>query len=764
MKFPFIDVIKQRIGRGSIGAPKELTWSDIRPTELDWLTRGVMDVAKLPTLPAITYRFCYDIFYNSDLIRTIVRAITFETFRNGLIITPKFVRKCVVCGAEYSTGVSVCEICGSNKLRSPDVQEFMQIQKFIQDVNLNDQSLQEVLTEIDTDLNVLDNAFLAVVKEYYFQDGKMVGAKPLEVLRANPESVALIMDKSGRFGYADDGRLVMFCLEHRDRYELFTREQVEKGEAVCKECKKQMFPAYYVVRKSVPAKMIYYTNGEMLHIKKFSSGIGYGLSPIYTVYQKVLILMKMDYFVLTAYHLERPPKGLLILKGSRESLEKAWRKLQEEAKVNPHMIYPLIVEGAKDVKNVVEWLDLTIRAQDIDFIQYREEIRRTVGALWGVMPMFTGESGGYGLANEGLQILVTNRAVKVEQSLFNEKVLGWLCKTMGFNDWVIELAPNEGRDIVARIQREEMRIRNAIAMQNLGYKPMARMTEDGLDFDYYVTTPEGTEEIPRGVTGMGKRRSLRTAQRFEGEPVHGRPRVEEPRYEGEEVGVRQPKTEAIGTVGELYGDQFGEIRAPSSVEMGAINLEKDDAEQFTQILDEDDYNIVKGWFSKAMDSLRLEETKDMDVYADFWQKYAGIRPEISRDINTIIRNKVRLDREVSVDKIVDAVVKATGIDKEQAKTIVRTELSVIANKARELAYSGRTNVEKFKWVPSSGACPLCQEVARKTRNGVTIEQLKNIIKTVGGASSRELLVHPNCRCSFIRAFHKERSRRWEKLK
>jgi hypothetical protein len=75
------------------------------------------------------------------------------------------------------------------------------------------------------------------------------------------------------------------------------------------------------------------------------------------------------------------------------------------------------------------------------------------------MPIFQGDtSAGVGLANEGLQIVVTNRAVEREQTLFNEKVLPWLIRQMGVSDWEYQLIPNEGRDVVARIQRETMRI------------------------------------------------------------------------------------------------------------------------------------------------------------------------------------------------------------------------------------------------------------------------------------------------------------------
>lgn len=540
-----VDVLKSAFRRTRV--------SEMRPTELDFFTRGLSDIARLPTIPYVGIRFCYDMYYYSDLLRTVIRALVGETFRNGLTIARKFVSKCTVCGTEYSTKVSRCDVCGSDSLRSPDPAQYHFLKKWMEDVNFNDQSLIEVLKEIDEDLNITDNAFLVVLKEYYFnEEGELVGAKPLEVLRAPPDKVHLVMDRLGRYGRLDDGRIALFCLEHRSRYVAVNPDDVEKQR--CPVCGKKMFPAYFRVWRGMQGKeSIFYTNGEVLHIKKFTQGIGFGLPPIYSVWMKLMILMKQDFFIMTAYHLQRPPKGLLVLRGNRESIEKAWRRMMDEARVNPHMIYPLVVEPDKDVKQIMEWLDLTIRSDDINFTQFRDEIRRTIGALWGVMPIFTGEPGGYGLGNEGLQIVVTNRAVEMEQTIFNEKILPWLTRTIGVTDWEIQLIPNEARDMVGRLQREELRIRIAQEMMQLGYKPVAYIGEDGIDF--YFVEPETGEEIPTKqnleFTLPKMRRSARHLQRFEGEPYHGRTRVGEQRFEGEELGVRRPKVEAGGSVGSI---------------------------------------------------------------------------------------------------------------------------------------------------------------------------------------------------------------------
>jgi len=732
----FVDKLKAAIGLGNKKEPV----SEFRPTELDWFSRGIADVARLPTIPFVGLRFCYDMYHYSDLFKTIVRSLVGETFRNGVTISRNFVVKCTVCGTEYQTHVHRCEICGSDSLRKPDLGQYNQIKSWIEDVNLNDQSLIEVLKEIDEDLNIVDNAFLCVLKEYYFsKDGRLLGAKPIEVLRSPPDKTQFIMDKLGRFARTDEGNLVMFCLQHRTKYHVVKHEEAKN--ARCPECGKQMFPAYYRVwRGTVGKEAVYYTNGEMIHVKKFTQGVGYGMPPVFAVWMKLMILLKQDFFVMTAYHLQRPPKGLLVLRGNRESIEKAWRRMMDEARTNPHMIYPLVVEPSKDTKQVMEWLDLTLRSEDIDFTGFRDEIRRTVGALWGVMPIFTGEPGGFGLANEGLQVVVTNRAVEMEQTLFNEKVLPWLCKSLGFRDWTIQLVPSEARDIVGRLQREQLRIQNASAMASLGYKPIAYIGEDGLDF-YYVE-PETGEEIPKKqeleYRPPRMRRSARWMQRFEGEPFHGKPRESEQRFEGEETDVRRPKVEgtveSVGTIGDIF-----ERSAPN--EFSWIGVPYEDKE--VDVLKETWGKAVK-WHFYGSD--RYEAALE----GDYWEKYAGITKRRSSRINGILLMNI-LNKNYNKESIVNQIVAEAGIDREKAEAIVETELANILNLAREIAYQERTKVKKFRYLTRPDACEVCKEIARRTENGVSLDDLKKIVKEVAGDKAREYLAHPRCKCTFVRA-------------
>lgn len=441
---------------------------------------------------------CFDLYNYNDVVRTVIRSLVSETFRNGISVVPRFALKCAICKYEYDTEVDKCTQCGSDNFRKPDQDEKRDLEEFIKDTNLNDETLKDVLTAIGVDVNVIDNAYLVVRKEYGFgKDRKVLTAKIKEVVRGAPISLKLIMNTQGRYARTDDNKLCLFCLDHRDvKYEIMQEDAEEDNEKnYCPKCNLHMYPCYYVydqggylvtpLRSAV--QRIYYTNGEILHFKKFSNGTGYGFPPLLSVWTKCMILMKMDWFVLQAYNLQRPPRGMLVMKATRESIQKSWDKMQEVAKVNPYMIYPLVVEpDNKDAKTVAEWVDFSFKSDDIEFIEYRNEIRRSIGALYGVSPLFQADtSTGVGLANEGLQLTVTNRAVEAEQDMFNSKVLEWLVKQVGITDWKIVLNPNEEKDQTAKLQRESMRADLAIKLNtSLGLVPKFKKGTDGIEFDY----------------------------------------------------------------------------------------------------------------------------------------------------------------------------------------------------------------------------------------------------------------------------------------
>ena len=350
----------------------------MRPVDA-YVPMGVQDVAKMPLLP-IDFRLAYDMYHNCDVLKTVIRVLTWEIFRNGLYVKEKFAVKCAVCGAEYKDErKKQCDVCGSNNFIRPDIRGKRKLEEWIRRCNKNNESLIDVLRQCAVDLAVLDNAFLVVRKEYYFnENGEVVAAKPIEVLRGSPFVMRIIINRMGEFGKDDNGNYVMFCLQHRRDVHILGEKEAKN--ARCPKCGKKLVPAWYEMVRSIGGGNTYYAGDEVLHFKLFTEGIGYGYPPVIALFMKVMILIKMDWFILMSYHLQRPPRGLLIIKGQREAIAKAWEWLMEQARLNPHMVYPLIVEGdASATRRVAEWIDMSFKSKDIDFISFRDELRRAIG-------------------------------------------------------------------------------------------------------------------------------------------------------------------------------------------------------------------------------------------------------------------------------------------------------------------------------------------------------------------------------------------------
>jgi hypothetical protein len=116
--------------------------------------------------------------------------------------------------------------------------------------------------------------------------------------------------------------------------------------------------------------------------------------------------------------------------------------------------------------------------EEMQYIAVRDEIRNRIAAFYGVSSIFmidNGKSGG--LNNEGLQILVTNRAVEFGQKVYTESLFPRILKEMSITDWKLTLYPNEEEDEITRLRRDEMEVNLAQRMQMLGYQP--ELLEEG---------------------------------------------------------------------------------------------------------------------------------------------------------------------------------------------------------------------------------------------------------------------------------------------
>ena len=129
---------------------------------------------------------------------------------------------------------------------------------------------------------------------------------------------------------------------------------------------------------------------------------------------------------------------------------------------------------------------------DIDIPWVKDDLRDRISAFYGVSKVFMADnttSGG--LNNEGMQILVTNRAVQKAQTVYNNYVFPFLVKQFGITDWNLKLPPSEEEDEIAVLRKREIEVNIAASTKNLGFE--VDMDEDG-QFTFKKPEPEASPE------------------------------------------------------------------------------------------------------------------------------------------------------------------------------------------------------------------------------------------------------------------------------
>jgi len=376
----------------------------------------------------------------ADILQTILNTRGRETFRNGFNIKGKH------------EGASV----GQRET----------IDRFMKKANKNGQTMTEVLKEFLKDIDWADDGYLLVSKNYHLNEDKVIiGAQVEEVIRLNPLTVELVLDRSRRLGYFEDSndsldgsKLAYFDLKTRQ----LTFDTIDKDTGL------QNLQAHYKVRTTDGVR--YYNNTEIIHKSLHNPSLTYGFSPLFSLYPKVLILITQDDFVRKYYGDNKPPKGFLIFNtDNAQGLAKVMDDIRQKSKQNPHEIFPIPFQ-TKDGRDPVTFVDMTRSLDEMQFTETRNEFRNQIGAPYGVSPVFQNDiSTSGGLNNEGLQITITNRAVEDIQTMFNQSVLPFIFEqNIGITDWIIELNPSEEEDEAFKLDLETKELANIKTRLEMG--------------------------------------------------------------------------------------------------------------------------------------------------------------------------------------------------------------------------------------------------------------------------------------------------------
>ena len=424
----------------------------------------------------------YDIAQQSVITRTCTTQLKNEVFRRGFDWKKKFSMKCLKCEKEHENDVERCVTCGSNALRKPDEKQLKYAKNFMEGyVNESNQMLIDVLKEMEDDLNIVDDGYIILVKEYYLDgNGDIKLHRIKEIYRGDPVTMGIYADEDGTRG--NNG---FTSLNDRD---FISDDQFE----VHPENHEKLHPVHYINR--VNGEEQYFVKGEVLHFSKYSPSRLYGQSPVLTLFSHITTLIAMENYVNTSYTKSRMPKGLLAVQTrNMESMKTFWRAVKEKMEEDQHFI-PVMGIEADNGKGSIEWIKFMDSLKEMDYVAVKEDLRDRIAAFYGVSKIFMADnSASGGLNNEGMQILVTNRAVEMAQNVYNYYVFPWLTGEFGITDWKLVLPPSEEEDEIAVMRKREIEVNVAASIKNLGFD--IDMNEEGeFTFKKIVEQPEQPKE------------------------------------------------------------------------------------------------------------------------------------------------------------------------------------------------------------------------------------------------------------------------------
>jgi hypothetical protein len=430
---------------------------------------------------AYSYRrmFIQDLYllaFDSSEVRTPLLWLKNEVFRKGFDSwIPKFAVKCTKCGKEYYEEVTACDECGAVSFRKPDPGQFLDFDKFKLRCNIFGQSLEEVLRTTLDDVNIVDDAYILLNKQYGVFNRKLY-SKIVEIRRLHPALIEFDLDKSGLPKNSH-----WLCPFHRD--------EVDAKPGACPKCGLLLKPAMYIYNHR--GLKVYLLEDELLHFSKFSPSETYGYSALLTIMQKVLTVSGMDRY-LYRYFFERKTPTQMILTNTDDAQSLEVERARIESKMMEDPTYtPWIAVSNKSGRGRTDIVKLWHTLQEMDYLPVRNEIRDRISAIYGVPQMYMNVMEGVGgISGQTQQLKVFSSVIQSDQRMFNQKLFPQLLEAFGITDWSIHLRTPEEKIEGEVLTLAQQKVAIAMTMQQLGFdiklKPNCKDL-DSLDFTFSGT-------------------------------------------------------------------------------------------------------------------------------------------------------------------------------------------------------------------------------------------------------------------------------------
>ncbi len=684
----------------------------------------------------------YELSITSDILINILTTLKNEMFRGG------FERKATV---PYE-----------NKL------QLVKMEKIEKRANFNNQQLVDVFMELEKDLDILDDAYLFARKEYFIgANNQIIGGEVLEFLRIDPFQVEIIFDDTSKIGYDKSGKGIFFDPEKRQEY---TDKEFRK------DGRRNMRACYRVKTGVAEGKsagaFTYYDASEVLHISKYNPSKTYGFSILYSLYNKIITLINMDYYIKQYYSGDKVPKGMLTVNTQNATSFKAWwDQFVELVRKNPHSINPLVHQSA-DGKDAVKWIDFMRNLQEMQYTDARAAIRTEIAAPFNVSPIFQNDtSTGGGLNNEGLQITVTDRGVEMGQSVFNNKVLMWMREQLGISDYSWTLKPSKELDKVAE---KDLRLKDIqIARETAALGIEVTMNATG-DFSYKAgrVVKEQPQlpsfgpgaDHPEAEAASDVAKSFRAAELKKS----GSSSAPNPKTVLTQAQAKEVENALLNELEKLL-KRFDTKTIPSKEELDKKISET--VKEFDSVVKTKSAKKLKAIYLKAMNDLGkelgrtftlndidkniIEALKREPVYQ---QAFANVSQRLSDKLKDVVIEAYAQPGGISINQIVDDMRDEAEDVEANLRTIARTETSKISAASRRVQYEKTGEPYKYFHIGPNDdrTTPQSREIVERTQNGVSWDEYVDIVQEVAKKYIPNWVVnkdapisHPNTRHTFI---------------
>lgn len=673
-----------------------------------------------PRFP-IPREYLYDIAVACDVIRTTHKALRTKIFRNGLEI--------------------------ESVVDNPDEEQKQKLQDFIISVNDNKQSLLKLSKQGNDDLEISDDVFILMTKVYYFNgNNELMGTNPVELLRVDTRYIDIIADRTGRPAYDQNGNEVKFCVNHRD--------EVHTGMTHCPICGVELQPAFYRYR-NVEGGFTYYSGDEIFHTSKYSPSLTYGYSNIFSIWMKANTLISQDKYMLDYYAKQRPPRGMLFINTSnQQGLTKAWNFALDLFKKNPHTIPPIAVDTPSNSRgSFVQFIDFMKSLDEMQYESSRNEMRRAIGSIYGVMPLFHADiSTSGGMNNEGMQITVTNQATQEGQGIWNDEIYPWICTQLDITDYRLLLPPNEEQDEMRDEELFNQKIINAQLLQQMGYTITLTPQRD---FEYDPLDEEMDVPIP-SIDSFNHNQPPKENPRS---TMSGEPKQDRSELSGAPLDTHKQVKKKLAKDGGMVSSSTSGVNNPCHSRR-IRHLSNIVRTVQTQIAKEENINIPIEKADEGIDT--LAEVMENAIYEDSFD-------DMDRSISEKIKDYIirSISRGYKSARVVNYIKNKGNIPLARANNIYRTESHAIRTEARDFSYDkiDPDNSLKFKWLGPADhrRTTICGNITRRTAHGVTRPELRGIIQDevdkaiIRGElptdyDARRYNPHFSCRHSMVRSF------------